>query len=50
MFVYIKTPPDVYWRMCRENPDLLTFYDTRTPIEQTMFLEHRMRAFQGRST
>ena len=31
-------------------PDLLTFYDTRTPIEQTlyvMFLEHRMRAFQG---
>lgn len=31
-------------------PDLLTFYDARTPIEQTlyvMFLEHRMRAFQG---
>jgi len=31
-------------------PDLLTFYDTMTPIEQTlyvMFLEHRMRAFQG---
>ncbi len=31
-------------------PDLLTFYDTQTPIEQTlyvMFLEHRMRAFQG---
>jgi hydroxylamine dehydrogenase len=31
-------------------PDLLTFYDTKTPIEQTlyvMFLEHRMRAFQG---
>ena len=31
-------------------PDLLTFYDTRTPIEQilyVMFLEHRMRAFQG---
>jgi hypothetical protein len=31
-------------------PDLLTFYDTTTPIEQTlyvMFLEHRMRAFQG---
>ena len=31
-------------------PDLLTFYDTRTPIEQTlyvMFLEHRMRTFQG---
>jgi len=29
---------------------LLTFYDTRTPIEQTlyvMFLEHRMRTFQG---
>ncbi len=31
-------------------PDLLTFYDAMTPIEQTlyvMFLEHRMRAFQG---
>jgi len=31
-------------------PDLLTFYDAITPIEQTlyvMFLEHRMRAFQG---
>jgi hypothetical protein len=31
-------------------PDMLTFYDTMTPIEQTlyvMFLEHRMRAFQG---
>jgi len=31
-------------------PDLLTFYDTQTPIEQTlyvMFLEHRMRTFQG---
>jgi hypothetical protein len=31
-------------------PDLLTFYDSQTPIEQTlyvMFLEHRMRAFQG---
>ncbi len=31
-------------------PDLLTFYDTKTPVEQTlyvMFLEHRMRAFQG---
>ena len=31
-------------------PDLLTFYDATTPIEQTlyvMFLEHRMRAFQG---
>jgi cytochrome c553 len=31
-------------------PDLLTFYDTQTPVEQTlyvMFLEHRMRAFQG---
>jgi len=31
-------------------PDVLTFYDAMTPIEQTlyvMFLEHRMRAFQG---
>ncbi|HEY6000282.1 MAG TPA: multiheme c-type cytochrome [bacterium] len=31
-------------------PDLLTFYDATTPVEQTlyvMFLEHRMRAFQG---
>lgn len=31
-------------------PDMLTFYDAMTPIEQTlyvMFLEHRMRAFQG---
>ena len=31
-------------------PDLLTFYDAITPVEQTlyvMFLEHRMRAFQG---
>jgi hypothetical protein len=31
-------------------PDLLTFYDSITPVEQTlyvMFLEHRMRAFQG---
>jgi hypothetical protein len=31
-------------------PDLLTFHDAATPIEQTlfvMFLEHRMRAFQG---
>jgi len=31
-------------------PDVLTFYNARTPIEQTlwvMFLEHRMRAFQG---
>lgn len=31
-------------------PDMLTFYDAITPIEQTlyvMFLEHRMRAFQG---
>ncbi len=31
-------------------PDILTFYDSMTPIEQTlyvMFLEHRMRAFQG---
>ncbi|MBU0482558.1 MAG: cytochrome C [Proteobacteria bacterium] len=31
-------------------PDMLTFYDAKSPIEQTlyvMFLEHRMRAFQG---
>ncbi|ACG72191.1 multihaem cytochrome [Anaeromyxobacter sp. K] len=31
-------------------PDLLTFHDAPTPVEQTlfvMFLEHRMRAFQG---
>ena len=31
-------------------PDLLTFYDAETPVEQilyVMFLEHRMRAFQG---
>ncbi len=31
-------------------PDLLNFYDTATDIEQTlwvMFLEHRMRTFQG---
>jgi hydroxylamine dehydrogenase len=34
----------------RPYPDLLTFYDAPTPIEQRlfrMFLEHRMRAFQG---
>ena len=31
-------------------PDLLTFHDAPTAIEQTlfvMFLEHRMRTFQG---
>jgi len=31
-------------------PDILNFYDNITPIEQTlyvMFLEHRMRVFQG---
>jgi len=31
-------------------PDLLTFHDAQTPIEQrlfVMFLKHRMRAFQG---
>jgi cytochrome c553 len=31
-------------------PDLLTFHDAATPIEQRLFvmhLEHRMRAFQG---
>ncbi len=33
-----------------EYPDLLTFHDAPTPIEQrlfNMFLSHRMRAFQG---
>ena len=33
-----------------EFPDLLTFHDAPTPIEQklfVMFLEHRMRTFQG---
>jgi len=32
------------------HPDLLTFHDAPTTIEQklfVMFLEHRMRAFQG---
>ena len=31
-------------------PDLLTFHDAPTPIEQRLFemhLKHRMRAFQG---
>ena len=31
-------------------PDLLTFHDAPTPVEQelfVMFLEHRMRTFQG---
>jgi len=31
-------------------PDILTFYDARTPVEQKlyeMFLEHRMRTFEG---
>ena len=31
-------------------PDLLTFHDAPTPIEQklfVMFMEHRMRTFQG---
>ncbi len=31
-------------------PDLLTFHDAPTPVEQrlfVMFLKHRMRAFQG---
>jgi predicted CXXCH cytochrome family protein len=31
-------------------PDMLTFYETMTPIEQRlyiMFMEHRMRTFQG---
>ncbi|HUN82516.1 MAG TPA: cytochrome C, partial [Phycisphaerae bacterium] len=32
------------------HPDLLMFYETPNPVEQTlytMFLEHRMRTFQG---
>jgi hypothetical protein len=32
------------------HPDLLRFYEVKYPIEQklyTMFLEHRMRSFQG---
>jgi hypothetical protein len=31
-------------------PDILTFHDAPTPVEQrlfVMFLEHRMRTFQG---
>ena len=31
-------------------PDILNFYDARTPVEQTlyeMFMEHRMRTFHG---
>jgi hypothetical protein len=34
----------------RPFPDLLTFHDAPTPVEQTLFemhLKHRMRAFQG---
>jgi len=39
--------PDTY---AHPFPDLLTFHDAPTPIEQelfVMFLEHRMRTFQG---
>ncbi len=39
--------PDTY---AQPFPDLLTFHDAPTPIEQTLFvmhLEHRMRMFQG---
>ncbi|MEW6365201.1 MAG: multiheme c-type cytochrome [Acidobacteriota bacterium] len=41
----LKRPADVPFSV-----DLLRFYENRSPIEQklwTMFLEHRMRAFQG---
>jgi len=43
----IITKPDSY---AYAFPDLLTFHDAPTPIEQklfVMFLEHRMRTFQG---
>jgi hypothetical protein len=43
----VLQPPEDY---AHPFPDLLTFHDAPTPIEQrlfTMFLEHRMRAFQG---
>jgi hydroxylamine dehydrogenase len=42
----IKKPGDYKYAF----PDLLTFHDAATPIEQKLFqmhLEHRMRAFQG---
>lgn len=42
----LKKPKDYPYAF----PDLLTFHDAPTPIEQrlfVMFLEHRMRAFQG---
>ena len=43
----ILTKPEYY---AHPFPDLLSFHDAYTPIEQklfVMFLEHRMRAFQG---
>jgi len=43
----ILTKPKIY---SHPFPDLLTFQDASTPIEQklfVMFLEHRMRTFQG---
>jgi hypothetical protein len=43
----LLTKPDGY---AHGFPDLLTFHDAPTPIEQKLFvmhLEHRMRAFQG---
>jgi len=43
----ILDKPETYSYPC---PDLLTFHDAPTEIEQklfVMFLEHRMRAFQG---
>lgn len=43
----VLTKPDSY---AAAFPDLLTFHDAPTPIEQrlfVMFLKHRMRAFQG---
>ena len=42
----LRTPPDYQYAY----PDLLTFHDAPTPIEQKLFvmhLKHRMRAFQG---
>jgi hypothetical protein len=42
----LEQPPDY----AHPFPDLLTFHDAPTPIEQrlfVMFLKHRMRAFQG---
>ncbi len=43
----VLTPPESY---ASPFPDLLTFHDAPTPVEQdlfVMFLKHRMRTFQG---